>query len=74
MVAEIINLAGMDDDDEAYNEMVEGLKGGNIRAVFLVEKKDGSVHVGTNSTHRRDIVYDMFRLQELCRMIVNEAE
>lgn len=74
MAAEIVNLNGLDDDDEQYQAFIEDLKVDASRAVFLVEKKDGSVVVGTNSTNRRDIVYDMFRLQELCRMIVNEAE
>jgi len=72
----------------AYDEMIsngvakecarvilpEGLKEDAIRAVFIVEKKDGSVYIGTNSTDRRDIVYDVYRLEQLCRQLINEAE
>ena len=74
MVAEIVNLNGLDDDDKDYQEFIEGLREGNVRAVYLIEKEDGTVRAGTNSTQRRDIVYDLHRLQELCRMIINEAD
>lgn len=74
MVAEIVQLGGLDDEDEKYQEFIEGLRDGNVRAVYLIEKEDGTIRAGTNATQRRDIVYDLYRLQELCRMIINEAE
>jgi hypothetical protein len=74
MVAQIVNFDGLDEEDTKYIEFVDSLKEGVDRAVFLVEKEDGTVLIGTNSKDRRDIVYDIYRLQELCRMLVNEAE
>jgi len=72
-MAEIVTLGNLDDDDE-YAAFLEGLKNDAIRTVFIVEKKDGSVYIGTNSTDRRDIVYDVYRLEQLCRQLINEAE
>jgi len=74
MTADIVTLGGLDENDEAFQEFIEGLRDDNVRAVFIVEKTDGSVMVGTNSTDRRDIVYDVFRLQQLCEMLVKDAE
>lgn len=73
-MAEIITLGNLGDNDDEYATFLEGLKEDAIRAVFIVEKKDGSVYIGTNSTDRRDIVYDVYRLEQLCRQLINEAE
>jgi len=74
MTTNVISLGSMDQEDETYAALVEAVSGENERAVFLIERKDGSVVVGTNSTDRRDIVYDLYRLQEVCRMMIGEAE
>lgn len=71
--AEIIQLGGLNDTDKAFEAFIEDLKEDAIRAVFIIERKDGTVAVGTNSTDRRDIVYDIFRLQQLCTNMVNEV-
>lgn len=73
-MAEIITLGNLDDDDDEYTTFLEGIKEDAIRAVFIVEKKDGSVYIGTNSKDRRDIVYDVYRLGQLCQQLINEAE
>ena len=73
MTAQIIQLGSLDDEDEEYIEFLEALKEDAVRAVFIVEKSDGTVYVGTNSKDRRDIVYDVFRLQQFCTNLVNEA-
>lgn len=73
-MAEIIQLGNLDDTDKNYMEFVESLKGGNTRAVFIIEKENGEVAVGTTSQDRRDVVYDIFRLQQFCQQLVNEAE
>lgn len=72
--AKIIQLGGLDEDDENFNEFIESLKEDAVRAVFIVERKDGTVAVGTNSTDRRDLVYDVFRLQQFCQNLVNELD
>jgi len=71
-MAEIISLGNLDDEDEEYQQFLEELREDVIRAVFIVEKKDGNVFVGTNSRDKRDVVYDIFRLQEFCRTLVNQ--
>lgn len=72
--AKIIQLGGLDEDDDNFNEFIESLKEDAVRAVFIVERKDGTVAVGTNSTDRRDLVYDVFRLQQFCQNLVNELD
>lgn len=74
MDAKIIQLGNLDEEDENYMEFIESLKEDAIRAVFIVERKDGTVAVGTNSKDRRDIVYDVFRLQQFCANLVNDPE
>lgn len=69
--AEIIQLSSLDEEDQNYAEFIESLKEGAVRAVFLIEKEDGSLSVGTNSKDRRDLVYDIYRLQGLCKIIVD---
>lgn len=71
--AEIIQLGGLDDTDKAFEAFIDSLKEDASRAVFIIERKDGTVAVGTNSTDRRDIVYDIFRLQQLCINMVNNT-
>jgi len=73
MSAKIIQLGGLDQGDEEWSQFVEDLKEGAVRAVFIVEKEDGSVMVGTNSTDRRSVVYDFYRLQQFCLNIINES-
>jgi len=72
-MAEIIQLGGMDEEDEAYNQFLEDLKNDVVRAVFIVEKKDGRVAFGTNSTDKRDVVYDFFALQNFCQQLIQEG-
>ena len=73
MTAEIIQLGDLDEEDKDFNEFLDHLKNGNSRAVFIVEKEDGTIVVGTTSQEVKDIVYDIFRLQELCRKFVIEG-
>jgi len=72
--AKIIQLGSLDEDDENYMAFIDSLKDEAVRAVFIVERKDGTVAVGTNSTDRRDIVYDVFRLQQFCTNMVNNVD
>lgn len=72
-VAKIIQLNSLDEEDTVYMDFIENLKNDVVRAVFIMERKDGTVAVGTNSTDRRDIVYDMLRLQQFCLNMVNDS-
>lgn len=71
--AKIIQLGALDDTDDEYMNFIESLKDEAVRAVFIVEKKDGTVSVGTNSTDTRDVFLDFFRLQQFCQTLVNGA-
>lgn len=72
--AKVIQLNSLDDEDTVYMDFIEGLKNDVVRAVFIMERKDGTIAVGTNSTDRRDIVYDMFRLQQFCLNMVSGSD
>lgn len=72
MVAEIIQLNGLDEEDREYNEFLDELRTGNVRATFIIEREDGTVAVGTTGQERKELVYDIYRLQELCRKLVME--
>jgi len=72
--AKIIQLGSLDEDDQNYMDFLDSLKDEAVRAVFIVERKDGTVAVGTNSTDRRDIVYDIFRLQQFCSNMVSNLD
>jgi hypothetical protein len=69
--AKIIQLGGLDDSDDEYIAFLDSLKEDAVRAVYIVEKKDGTVSVGTNSTDTRDVLLDFFRLQQFCQTLVN---
>lgn len=72
--AKIIQLGSLDEEDETYMAFIDSLKDDAVRAVFIVERKDGTVAVGTNSKDRRDLVYDVFRLQQFCTNMVNDVD
>jgi hypothetical protein len=72
MEANIVKLNDLS-NDEAFIQFLEELKDGATRAVFIVEKEDGSISYGSNSEHKADLICDFFRLQELCRKLVMEA-
>lgn len=74
MTAKIINLNGLDDEDDGYSEFLESLKTDNVNAVFLVEKEDGSVTVGCNFKNRRDLVFAIYQLQSLAMSIAGGEE
>lgn len=72
MTAEIIQLGSLDEQDEAYIEFLDGLKEGIVRATYVLEREDGTMAVGCTSQDKRDIVFDIFRLQELCKKLISE--
>lgn len=75
MTAKIISLDGMDENDQNFMEFLEQLKEGNSRAIYLIEKSDGTVTVGCSATDRRDIVYSIYLLQQLAQSLLqSEAE
>jgi hypothetical protein len=71
--AKIIQLGALDDTDEEYMAFVESLKEEAVRAVFIVEKRDGTFSVGTNSLDKRDVLMDMYRLQQFCQNVVENG-
>lgn len=73
-MTQIVQLGSVDENDERYEAFVEALATDNARVVYILEKKDGSIHIGTNSTNRGDVLYDLYRLQKVCQHIVDEVE
>jgi hypothetical protein len=71
--AEIIQLHSLDEEDTAYMDFIDSLKNDVVRAVFIMERKDGTIAIGTNSKDRRGIVYDVFRLQQFCTSLANNS-
>jgi hypothetical protein len=71
MTANIVNLSSLDEQDEEYIKFVDELKEDNANAIFLIEKKNGEVHVGCNFEDRRDLVYAIYKLQNLAQVIAN---
>lgn len=69
-MADIVSLNSLDDDDEEYMVFLDNLKNDAVRATFLVEHKDGTVSVGTSSKERRDMVFDIYQLQEFIRSLL----
>ncbi len=71
MTANIVNLSGLDEQDEEYMKFLNDLKDDNGSAIFIIEKNDGEVYVGSNYENRRDLVYAIYRLQGLAQSLVN---
>ena len=70
----IVNLSSLDEHDEEYMSFVDDLKEDNANAIFLIEKKNGEVSVGCNFEDRRDLVYAIYKLQNLAQLIANGGE
>jgi hypothetical protein len=71
MTANIVNLSSLDEQDAEYMKFLDDLKEDNGSAVFIIEKNDGEVYVGSNFENRRDLVYAIYRLQGLAQTLVN---
>lgn len=71
MTAEIVSLAGMDEDDADYQAFIGELKGEASNAIFWIERPDGTLRVGCNYDDRRDLVYAMYKIQNLIQTILN---
>ena len=74
MTANIVNLSTLDDKDEGYLKFLEDLREDNGSAIFIIEKNNGEVFVGSNFENRRDLVYAIYRLQNLAQAIVNGGD
>lgn len=70
----VIQLGGLNAEDEAYQEFLETLREDNANAIFLLEKDDGTLTVGCNFKERRDLVYAIYNLQRLAQNIVDGEE
>jgi hypothetical protein len=50
-------------------KFLDDLKEDNGSAIFLIEKSDGTVQVGSNFENRRDLIYAIYRLQQLGQVL-----
>jgi len=71
MTAEIISLGGMDEHDEGYQSFLKELNDDSTNAIFWIEKPDGTIRVGCNYDDRRDLVFALYRVQNLIQQILN---
>ena len=67
----IVNLSSLDEHDEEYVKFIDDLKEDAVNAIFLIENADGSVKIGCNFEDRRDLVYAIYKLQNLAQLIAN---
>lgn len=74
MTAKVIQLGGLDEADDKFMAFIDDLKEGNSKAVYIIEKEDGTVSVGCSATDRRDIVYSLYLLQQLCHSLLRGEE
>lgn len=74
MSANIVNLSSLDDQDEGYVKFLDDLREDNGSAVFIIEKNNGEVYVGSNFESRRDLVYAIYRLQGLAQSLANGSD
>lgn len=72
--AKIIQLGGLDDEDEAFLAFIEDLKEDVSRVTYLMEKKDGTINIGTNTKDARDLVFDLYRLQRFCSNVADSVD
>jgi hypothetical protein len=65
----VVKLNSLDEHDEEYSNFIDELKNDVVSAIFLIEKSDGTVQVGSNFENRRDLVYAIYRLQQLGQVL-----
>ena len=70
MTADIISLGDMSEQDENYQESLKDLTEDVTNAIFWVEKTNGSIKVGCNYDDRRDLVFALYRVQNLIHQIL----
>jgi len=70
----VINLNNDDDHEEEFAEFLDGLKTGNESAVFLVTKKDGSLHIGSTARSAKDLLWDLYHLKKFMASLVENGE
>ena len=70
----VVSLNGLDEEDEEFQAFLETLKEGNANAIFLVEKLDGSITIGSNFKERKDLVFAIYSLQKLAQDLVDGYE
>ncbi len=71
MTAEIVSLEGMDEHDEGYQSFLKELNDDSAtNAIFWIEKPDGTIRVGCNYDDRRDLVFALYRVQNLIQQIL----
>lgn len=71
IIAEIIKLNSNIKKNPELDQFIQGFKENTKQILFLLQKDDGSIAVGCNITDRRDLVYNLYQLQEVIRMIIN---
>ena len=70
----VVSLNGLDEEDEEFQAFLETLKEDNANAIFLVEKLDGSITIGSNFKERKDLVFAIYSLQKLAQDLVDGYE
>lgn len=70
----VVNLTtSNDDDDEEFAAFIDDVKNGNESAVFLLNRKDGTMAVGSTYKDVKDLVWDAERLRMFIQDLIRGA-
>ena len=71
MNAQVISLGDMDEQDEAYQSFIKDIGSDPVvNSIFWIEKADGTLRIGCNYDDRRDLVYALYKIQNLIHSIL----
>lgn len=60
------------EDDDNYLAFIESLKDDVDRIVYIITKNNGDTAIGSNADDRRDLAFDLIKLQNFMYFLVNK--
>lgn len=68
----VVNLSSVEEEsDEYFAEFIETLRDGNESAVFLIDRKDGSLTVGSTAVNAKDLLWNCERLRRFMQALID---
>lgn len=68
----IVSLGDIEDGSEQLEELLQEIREGAAQATFYVEKGDGTLLVSSSRRDPRDLLVDLHRIQDFCKLVVQE--